>query len=137
MSMGYTAYIDPEPEPETTVECSNCEWRGTYANLSAADAIDEAHLTPGDPSPAGRCPECSALVYVVETPTPVPDTPLHHLIEGLQIIAKYDPDAEFAAEHDTFYCGAEELLERMEEPDRRRLIDLGWFTSDDSLTKFI
>lgn len=42
------------------VECDNCSWQG---DVDQAHPITIAHLTPGDPSPAGRCPECSMLVY--------------------------------------------------------------------------
>lgn len=43
--------------------CSNCDWTGTADQLNE---IGDAILTPGDPSPAGRCPdeECDALAYV-------------------------------------------------------------------------
>lgn len=42
-------------------DCGSCEWRGPAADLARPDG---AILTPGDPSPAGRCPDCGALAYL-------------------------------------------------------------------------
>ena len=47
------------------VVCSACNWRGLACDLLPPDG---AILTPGDPSPAGRCPVCESLAYL--------DTPL-------------------------------------------------------------
>lgn len=61
----YQVQMDFLP-PETPVECGACDWKGTYAEV---EEIDECSLTPGDPSPAGRCPhpQCvGALVYVIK-----------------------------------------------------------------------
>jgi NAD-dependent SIR2 family protein deacetylase len=41
--------------------CENCDQ--TYSADKLAPIVD-ASLTPGDPSPAGRCPECGQLAYV-------------------------------------------------------------------------
>lgn len=41
-------------------ECGDCEWKGPFSDLMPPDG---AVLTPGDPSPAGRCPDCDALAY--------------------------------------------------------------------------
>lgn len=35
--------------------------------------IGECSLTVGDPSPAGRCPDCEGLCYVIEPATPTPE----------------------------------------------------------------
>lgn len=66
-----TTYIAPSYHAEITapghmraVWCGGgCNWRGRFYQLRA---IDGCALTPGDPSPAGRCPECDALAYVVQ-----------------------------------------------------------------------
>jgi len=58
-----------EAEPDAPVSCGCCEWRGAAAQL---DEPDGAILTPGDPSPAGRCPECGSLVYLEEEDPPAP-----------------------------------------------------------------
>ena len=59
--LAYYAIID-EPEPNSLWSCSNCGQTSTYEEL---DDIEECILTPGDPSPAGRCPneDCGALCY--------------------------------------------------------------------------
>jgi hypothetical protein len=56
----YHAALDM-PASLTPCHCSDCDWRGTFADLNA---IDDCMLTPGDPSPAGRCPECDTLAYI-------------------------------------------------------------------------
>lgn len=51
--------------PEVTLcACDSCNWTG-MANL--LKPIHNACLTPGHEVPAGRCPECEALSYVVKT----------------------------------------------------------------------
>lgn len=58
----YKALID-DPAADTPCQCENCEWTGGFAGLAP---IEDCTLTPGDPSPAGRCPYCYALAYVVK-----------------------------------------------------------------------
>lgn len=48
----------------TPCACSDCDWKGP---VEALDAPDGAVLTPGDASPAGRCPACGSLAYL-DTP---------------------------------------------------------------------
>lgn len=43
--------------------CSNCSWTGS-AQLT--NDIGACALTPGDPSPVGRCPECDCLAYIAK-----------------------------------------------------------------------
>lgn len=56
--MSYTAEIDDLPD-DTPVAGCGC----TGLNYCELADIDDCVLTPGDPSPAGRCPECGELVY--------------------------------------------------------------------------
>lgn len=59
----YKVLID-EPAAETPCECSDgCQGPIPYSALSE---IGDCSLTPGDPSPAGRCPECESLAYIVK-----------------------------------------------------------------------
>lgn len=58
----YTVEID-EPAPSLPCACSSCDWRGPFVTL--ADIIATC-LTPGNSSPAGRCPKCEALAYPAE-----------------------------------------------------------------------
>jgi hypothetical protein len=56
----YRAALDMPPDP-TPCHCDDCDWRGAFADLNV---IDDCMLTPGDPSPAGRCPQCDTLAYI-------------------------------------------------------------------------
>lgn len=50
-----------DADPSSPCACQSCDWRGPARHLSyACDYI----LTPGDPSPAGRCPACEATAYL-------------------------------------------------------------------------
>jgi hypothetical protein len=60
----YKVHIDFMGEPDTLrANCDSCGWQGVASEL--AD-IGHCSLTPGDPSPAGRCPECDALAYLFD-----------------------------------------------------------------------
>jgi len=61
---GYAATVF-DMDNDTPVSCGSCEWGGTASELLE---IGDAILTPGDPSPAGRCPECESLAYVEDPP---------------------------------------------------------------------
>lgn len=56
----YVSAIDVEDS--APCECGDCGWKGP---AEALREIEECILTAGDPSPAGRCPECEALAYVL------------------------------------------------------------------------
>lgn len=66
---GYTVTID-EPEDDTLCKCSDC---GEVSQFEDLEDIEEATLTPGDDSPAGRCPHCQSLAYVVTRKTTMRD----------------------------------------------------------------
>jgi hypothetical protein len=58
----YNAVINYAGHPESIAcACSSCDWKGMAVDVMK---VKVAYLTPGDESPAGRCPECEALVYV-------------------------------------------------------------------------
>lgn len=58
----YTATVDHLRDPRLVkCHCENCETTLTADMLAP---IEDAILTPGDASPAGRCPECDQLAYV-------------------------------------------------------------------------
>lgn len=57
----YIAEVE-EPRADTPCSCDGCHWRGPYSALAE---VEQAVLSPGDPSPAGRCPECDTLAYPV------------------------------------------------------------------------
>lgn len=59
----YKAAIEFATDPATIqCECADCDWKGTADKLKP---IGDCCLTPGDASPAGRCPECDTLAYVI------------------------------------------------------------------------
>ena len=45
----------------TPCSCGSCEWTGTASEVTE---VEGCALTPGHPSPVGRCPECDSLAYV-------------------------------------------------------------------------
>jgi len=55
------------------VKCDDCDWTGTAGQTDMVSDIQE-RLTPGGVVPAGQCPECGALAYLIEdkggAPTP-------------------------------------------------------------------
>ena len=64
----YVAHIDFASAPDQIpCTCGDCGWQG-MANALAA--IGDCSLTPGDASPAGRCPDCDALAYI-DQPDPM------------------------------------------------------------------
>jgi hypothetical protein len=59
----YKVEIDA-PNADVQCECGDsCGWHGVFSGLAE---IGDCSLTPGDASPAGRCPDCDALAYVVK-----------------------------------------------------------------------
>jgi len=65
MDRAYTAYIE-EPDNNTPVGGCGCDLDGTQLFIDA-ESIGTCWLTPGDPSPAGRCTGCGSLVYVEDS----------------------------------------------------------------------
>jgi hypothetical protein len=59
----YVADIVHLTDPTTIVcTCDGCQWSGMASELKP---IGDCDLTPGHESPAGRCPDCETLSYVV------------------------------------------------------------------------
>ncbi|MCM3583816.1 hypothetical protein M3795_25425 [Ralstonia pickettii] len=78
----YRAIVDHVEDRQPSC-CGNCGWVGVAADTAE---IDECSLTPGDPSPVGRCPECDSIAYVKMEPSPVFDDVAHVLREGLRLM---------------------------------------------------
>lgn len=57
----YKAKIDCSDDGSTPCVCSSCDGPMTLEDL---EAIGDCSLTPGDASPAGRCPHCDSLAYL-------------------------------------------------------------------------
>ncbi len=52
---------------DTWTRCDNCDSRWPKDQLAPADDL-EGRLDPGSEVPAGECPECGALAYLVVSP---------------------------------------------------------------------
>lgn len=59
-SEAYTV-VEVEDLGDASSHCGNCDWKG---RANETGNIGKCCLTPGDPSPVGRCPSCDALAYV-------------------------------------------------------------------------
>ena len=60
----YLVHADFEAEPENVqCMCDGCSYK---CSADLLDDIEAAYLTPGDEVPAGRCPECNSLSYVLK-----------------------------------------------------------------------
>ena len=58
-------------DEDRAVKCDNCDWKGTETECNEAKDLSE-RLDPGCEVPAGECPECGCLAYLVkEQPEPV------------------------------------------------------------------
>jgi hypothetical protein len=67
--MTTSSYVVAEVEDAGDAHCTcGCGWTGSAEDVAN---IQSCALTPGDPSPVGRCPDCDALVYL--------DGPLHEV----------------------------------------------------------
>ncbi len=55
--------VEIELEEDAPCSCGMCPWVGPASELAE---IKGCSLTPGDPSPAGRCPACDSLAYVAD-----------------------------------------------------------------------
>lgn len=59
----------PPAERDARCECDNCGWTGHESDMpDGISGIDDLYdrIDPGSEVPAGECPECHALAYVVE-----------------------------------------------------------------------
>jgi hypothetical protein len=59
---GYEVLIDHCHPDETPIIGCGCD--GPPRTVADIAGIGACSLTPGDPSPIGRCPDCDELVYV-------------------------------------------------------------------------
>lgn len=75
MTTGPYLVAEVEDANNTPCTCEACGWTGT---ADATAEIEDCALTPGDPSPVGRCPECDWLAYV--------DRPLRSNPLGLRLL---------------------------------------------------
>jgi hypothetical protein len=60
----YTAVIDLPLGVDESTPVTGCGCVGL--TIKDMEPIGECWLTPGDPSPVGRCPECGGLVYLID-----------------------------------------------------------------------
>jgi hypothetical protein len=53
-------------------------------------------------------------------------------LEGMLIIAKYEPKSRLAVGHDQIWFGNYETRERMTEAEQARMAELGWSEHEDA-----
>lgn len=56
-------------EADRPCECNNCDWKGLESGLRCdLGGIEDLfeRIDPGDEVPAGECPECGCLAFLVE-----------------------------------------------------------------------
>lgn len=58
------------------------------------------------------------------------------VLKGIEIIHKYQPDAEFAAEHETLYFGSYDK-EQMTTEDFQQMEALGWIEEYESWAIYV
>lgn len=50
--------------------CQNCNWKGAAERCKGIEHC-ELRVAPGEPTPAGECPECGSLCQLIRvTPRP-------------------------------------------------------------------
>lgn len=59
-------FIEVEDD-NAAVRCDNCTWRGVASDLDMVADVQE-RISAGYEVPAGQCPDCAALAYLVERP---------------------------------------------------------------------
>lgn len=52
--------------PISTCSCDNCDWEGITDDLHSIKDM-ETRLDPGGEVPAGQCPKCGSLAYLVDS----------------------------------------------------------------------
>ncbi len=56
-------------DPATPCECGNCNWQGPLSELDEIEVEHfEASVSPGEPCPAGECPECNCFAHIIDAP---------------------------------------------------------------------
>jgi hypothetical protein len=56
-------------EPALRCHCQNCDWTGTTDELDDIQHCAE-RVSPGEPFPAGECPDCGALAQIDDLDLP-------------------------------------------------------------------
>jgi len=92
--------------PVGAVHCDNCTWTGSIDDVVYPQDLFE-RLTPGAEVPAGECPKCGALAYLVK-PEPEPIRVIA-LVEGgvLQSARSTVPVSFDVADLDVLECDAD------------------------------
>ena len=61
--------LEKQPSSERRVACANCEWTGTESQLREISDF-WGRVDVGGEMPAGECPDCRTLAYLVEEDNP-------------------------------------------------------------------
>jgi len=57
---------------------------------------------------------------------------MNPIIEGLLIIAKYDPNSSFQTNNEQIWYGSDSIVQSMSTKDYDRLRELQWFIDEES-----
>ena len=108
--MSEIEFDDTLVTPDARVECDNCDWEGGFADPIFSHVISDpgARIGIGAPAPAGECPDCGALCYLVQPEPPkrvlvwvrggVADGVWEPGVEVLLVDYDNEPDAEIPDE---------------------------------------
>ena len=101
MSRQYDYVVEislPDDAAKLPCKCGSCGWRGMASDVLE---IEECNLTPGDPSPVGRCPsaeECGSLVYLDREQDRARDT-APELLDALKRVLELSPVCQSRCGH--------------------------------------
>lgn len=70
------------------VKCDDCGWTGTTDQTDEVSDIEQ-RLEAGGEVPAGECPDCGALAYLVDNPHKPAEPVNAELLEALDDIGKH------------------------------------------------
>jgi hypothetical protein len=59
------------------------------------------------------------------------------VINGINLILKYEPDASFSAEHEVIYFGSYETREMMTPEEQQQMEEWGWFKEYESWNRYV
>ena len=62
---------------------------------------------------------------------------IDRILNGIALIRKYEPNADFSAEHDTIYFGSYETREQMTAEEQAQMDEWLWLEEYDSWAHFV
>lgn len=113
-------------ETDRPVECDNCDWKGTEKQMRAEFCdVEDLHelIEPGKEVPAGECPECGALAYLMKES---PETCLNRLADAAReaqaVLGDLSRDSRLSEREDEIYIELREALAAAEQADDLKVV---------------